>query len=119
MYVYLEYEKNSVSGNNGGNSCNGKIINKTVYLFVGLRRNGLKEVLGTRTDLLILYGGYFLNPSYKFALYIKSETLVNMLFIRASRSLLLMWKISTALRTAKRQPWNWMIWLFFYERAVL
>jgi len=25
---------------------NGKIINKTVYLCVGLRQNGLKEVLG-------------------------------------------------------------------------
>ena len=89
MDAHLGYEKNSVTGNNSGNSRNGsypkkiqtehgesvisiprdrngqfvylivwmdgivfkvrdngKIINKTVYLCVGLKQNGLKEVLG-------------------------------------------------------------------------
>ena len=89
MDAHLGYEKNSVTGNNSGNSRNGsypkkiqtehgesvisiprdrngqfvylivwmdgivfkvrdngKIINKTVYLCVGLKQNGLKEILG-------------------------------------------------------------------------
>ena len=99
---------------------NGKIINKTVYLCVGLKQNGLKEVLGMWVgktessafwmgvltdlkargvqDILITctdnLNGFtdtirsvFSNPPHKYAWYIKSETLVNMLFIRIRKSL--------------------------------
>ena len=99
---------------------NGKIINKTVYLCVGLKQNGLKEVLGmwvgksesssfwmgVLTDLkargvqdILITCTDNLNgftdtirtvfPSYslKSVWYIRSETLVNMSFIRIRKSL--------------------------------
>ena len=99
---------------------NGKIINKTVYLCVGLKQNGLKEVLGmwvgksesssfwmgVLTDLkargvqdILITCTDNLNgftdtirtvfPSYslKSVWYIRSETLVNMSFIRTRKSL--------------------------------
>lgn len=99
---------------------NGKIINKTVYLCVGLKQNGLKEVLGmwigksesssfwmgvqtdlkargvqdipiTRTDNLNGFTDTIRTvfPSYslKSVWYIRSETLVNMSFIRTRKSL--------------------------------
>lgn len=96
---------------------NGRIINKTVYLCVGLKQNGLKEVLGMWVgksesssfrigvltdlkargvqDILITYADNLngftdtirtVFPSYslKSVWYIRSETLVNMSFIRTS-----------------------------------
>ena len=99
---------------------NGKIINKTVYLCVGLKQNGLKEVLGMWVgksesssfrigvltdlkargvqDILITYADNLngftdtirtVFPSYslKSVWYIRSETLVNMSFIRTRKSL--------------------------------
>lgn len=99
---------------------NDKIINKTVYLCVGLKQNGLKEVLGmwigksesssfwmgvltdlkargvqdiliTRTDNLNGFTDTIRTvfPSYslKSVWYIRSETLVNMSFIRTRKSL--------------------------------
>ena len=99
---------------------NGRIINKTVYLCVGLKQNGLKEVLGMWVgksesssfrigvltdlkargvqDILITYADNLngftdtirtVFPSYslKSVWYIRSETLVNMSFIRTRKSL--------------------------------
>ena len=51
---------------------NGKIINKTVYLCVGLKQNGLKEVLGMwggKTEsssfwILLRDTVYFTDPKY-------------------------------------------------------
>ena len=97
---------------------NGRIINKTVYLCVGLKQNGLKEVLGMWVgksesssfrigvltdlkargvqDILITYADNLngftdtirtVFPSYslKSVWYIRSETLVNMSFIRTRK----------------------------------
>ena len=99
---------------------NGKVINKTVYLCVGLNKEDLKEVLGmwvgknesaafwmgVLTDLkargvedILITVTDNLNgftdtirtvfPSYslKSVWYIRSETLVNMSFIRTRKSL--------------------------------
>ncbi len=99
---------------------NGRIINKTVYFCVGLKQNGLKEVLGMWVgksesssfrigvltdlkargvqDILITYADNLngftdtirtVFPSYslKSVWYIRSETLVNMSFIRTRKSL--------------------------------
>ena len=99
---------------------NGKIINKTVYLCVGLKQNGLKEVLGMwvgKSDSSSFWMGVLTDlkvrgvqdilitctdnlngftdtirtvfPSYslKSVWYIRSETLVNMSFIRTRKSL--------------------------------
>ena len=90
---------------------NGRIINKTVYLCVGLKQNGLKAEsssfrIGVLTDLkargvqdiLITYADNLngftdtirtVFPSYslKSVWYIRSETLVNMSFIRTRKSL--------------------------------
>ena len=106
---------------------NGRIINKTVYLCVGLKQNGLKEVLGMWVgksesssfrigvltdlksrgvqDILITYADNLngftdtirtVFPSYslKSVWYIRSETLVNMSFIRTRKSLRQIWRIS-------------------------
>ena len=96
---------------------NGKIINKTVYLCVGLKQNGLKEVLGmwvgksessafwmgvltdlkargvqdiliTCTDNLNGFTDtYSLSHPPKSVWCIRSETPVNMSFIRTRKSL--------------------------------
>lgn len=113
---------------------NGRIINKTVYLCVGLKQNGLKEVLGMWVgksesssfrigvltdlkargvqDILITYADNLngftdtirtVFPSYslKSVWYIRSETLVNMSFIRTRKSLRQIWRISI-MRPTKR-----------------
>lgn len=46
MDEHLDYEKNSVAGNNSGNSRNG-YEKKCVYSVLGINMEGQKEILGT------------------------------------------------------------------------
>ena len=131
---------------------NGRIINKTVYLCVGLKQNGLKEVLGMWVgksesssfrigvltdlkargvqDILITYADNLngftdtirtVFPSYslKSVWYIRSETLVNMSFIRTRKSLRQIWRISIMHPIRKLLPQNLIIWKRNREESTL
>ena len=131
---------------------NGRIINKTVYLCVGLKQNGLKEVLGMWVgksesssfrigvltdlkargvqDILITYADNLngftdtirtVFPSYslKSVWYIRSETLVNMSFIRTRKSLRQIWRISIMRPTKRLLLQNLTIWKGNGEESIL
>ena len=131
---------------------NGRIINKTVYLCVGLKQNGLKEVLGMWVgksesssfrigvltdlkargvqDILITYADNLngftdtirtVFPSYslKSVWYIRSETLVNMSFIRTRKSLRQIWRISIMRPTKRLLLQNLTTWKRNGEESIL
>ena len=66
---------------------NGRIINETVYLCVGLKQNGLITYADNLNGFTDTIRTVFPSYSLKSVWYIRSETLVNMSFIRTRKSL--------------------------------